>query len=150
MPAWQQTGLIAWAAFSRDADLTFPALVIYPLEAFTGTVLSLATVVSFRRDGAQPHFAAIPVYGAALMTVGGLLATTQATPIMLSVPGLGEDAVTLQRALDGFQFWGNVRGVFQMLAFIANVLGTGSTCHTHPASSASAPVTGPHVGGGFG
>jgi len=23
--------------------------------------------------------------------------------------------------LDGFQFWGNVRGVFQVLAFVANL-----------------------------
>ncbi len=121
MPAWQQTGATAWAAFSRHADLTLPALVIYPLEAFSGAILSIATVLSFRRDGAQPRSAAIPVYAAALMALGGLLATTQAAPIMLSVPSLDDDAVALQHALDGFQFWGNLRGVFQMLAFVANV-----------------------------
>ena len=55
------------------------------------------------------------------MTVGGLLATTQAAPIMLSIPSLCGDAVALQHALDGFQFWGNVRGVFQMVAFVANM-----------------------------
>ena len=121
MPAWQQTGPLAWAAFSCHADLALPALAIYPVEAFSGALLSIAAVLSFRRDGTQPRSATIPIYGAALMTVGGLLATTQAAPIMLSVPSLGDDAVALQHALDGFQLWGNVRGVFQMLAFIASV-----------------------------
>ncbi|HEV8636331.1 MAG TPA: multicopper oxidase domain-containing protein [Chloroflexota bacterium] len=34
---------------------------------------------------------------------------------------LGDDAVALQRAMDGFQFWGNIRGLFQVLAFVGNV-----------------------------
>jgi len=123
MPAWQQTGSEAWAAFSRHADVTFPALIIYPLEAFTGAILSIATVLSFRRDGSQPRPAALPVYAAALMTIGGLLATTQAAPIMLSVRDLN-DVDALQRALNGFQFWGNIRGIFQFLAFVANLWST--------------------------
>jgi hypothetical protein len=28
MPAWQRTGPVAWAAFSRHADLTRPAAVL--------------------------------------------------------------------------------------------------------------------------
>jgi hypothetical protein len=121
MTAWQQTGPLAWAAFSRHADLAFPALFIYPLEAFSGAILSIAVVISFRRDGSQPRSALVPVYGAALMTIGGLLATTQAAPIMMSVSHLGDNVAALQRALNGFQFWGDVRGTFQLLAFVASV-----------------------------
>lgn len=121
MPAWQHTGPVAWAAFSMNADHAFPAIIVYPLEAFTGAILCIAAVISFRRDGSHPRAAAVPVYGAALMTIAGLLATTQAAPIMLSVRDLGTDAVALQQALNGFQFWGNIRGVFQFLAFVASL-----------------------------
>jgi len=34
---------------------------------------------------------------------------------------LGDDPVALQRAFDGFEFWGRVRGIFQVTAFVANV-----------------------------
>ncbi len=40
---------------------------------------------------------------------------------MLGIRNLGEDTLALQQALNGFQFWGNIRGVFQVLAFIANL-----------------------------
>jgi hypothetical protein len=49
--------------------------------------------------------------------VGGMLPTRQAVPIMLSARRLGDDPVLLQRAFDGFEFWGRVWGVFQVLAF---------------------------------
>ncbi len=121
MPAWQQTGPLAWAAFSRHADLATTAMILYPFEAFVGTLLSIAAAISFRRDRVARRWASVLVYGAALMGIGGLLATTQAAPVMLSVRDLGENAVALQQALNAFQFWGNVRGVFQVLAFIANL-----------------------------
>ncbi len=121
MPAWQQTGPLGWAAFSRHADLGPTAMILYPLEAFVGAFLSLAAAISFRRDGSTPHAATAPIYAAPLLTLGGLLITTQAAPIMLSVRNLGDDATALQQALNGFQFWGNIRGVFQVLAFVANL-----------------------------
>ena len=58
------------------------------------------------------------------MTIGGLLATTKAAPIMLSVAHLDDNGPALQQALDGFQFWGNIRGVFQMLAFVTSLWST--------------------------
>lgn len=130
MPAWQQTGPVAWAQFSKHADLAPTAMVLYPLSAFAGALLSIAAVISFHRDWSGRRgrrgrtglrSASVPVYAAALLTVGGLLLTIQAAPIMLSVPDLGDDATALQRALDGFQSWGNIRGMFQVLAFIANM-----------------------------
>lgn len=121
MLAWQRTGPLAWGAFSRNADLALPALIVYPLEAFTGAILSIALAISFRRDGGQPRSVWVPVGGATLMTIGGLLATTQAAPIMLSVGHLDDNAAALQQALDGFWFWGNIRGLLQLLAFVASV-----------------------------
>jgi hypothetical protein len=122
MPAWQHTGAIPWANFSRHADLSTVGALFYAIGAFAGAILSIGTALSFRgRSHGQPHSAAIPIYGAVPMAIGGLLITTQAAPIMIGVRDLGDDAMALQQALNGFQFWGNIRGVFQVLAFVANL-----------------------------
>ena len=121
MPAWQKTGPLGWAAYSRHADLALRAAILYPLDAFAGAFLSIGAVVSFHRERRGPRPAIVPLYVAALMTIGGLLSTIKAAPNMLSVRHLDDDTVALQRALDGFQFWGGIRGVFQVLAFVANV-----------------------------
>ena len=128
MPAWQQTGPLAWAAFSKNADLAPTGLILYAVSAFAGALLSIAAVISFHKEWrrgrgrtAAPRSLTMPLYTAALLAVGGLLVTIQAAPIMLNVPNLNNDAAALQRALDGFQLWGNIRGVFQVLAFVANV-----------------------------
>lgn len=107
MPTWQRVGPLDWAAFSRHADLGPVGRLLYPSLALAVAILSLA--------------AAVPIYGAPLLTLGGLLVTTRAVPIMLSVPNRGTDPVALQPALNGFQFWGNLRGAFQVLAFVANL-----------------------------
>jgi hypothetical protein len=62
------------------------------------------------------------MYGSVLMAAAGLLTTLKAAPNMLRVGRLGDDAAELQQALDGFQRWSTVRGAFQVLAFIGNVL----------------------------
>jgi hypothetical protein len=49
MPAGQQVGAIAWAEFSRHADLG-NGLVVYPIEAFAGALLTLAAAITFHRD----------------------------------------------------------------------------------------------------
>jgi hypothetical protein len=137
MPAWQQTGPLAWAAFSRHADLARRAAILYPLSAVVGLLLSAAAVVSYRREGGTPRAAAIPLHGAALMGAAGLLTTSKAAPHMLRVRHLGADAAALQQALDGFQFWGNVRGLFQVLAFVGNVWSL--VAITEPATRGPAP-----------
>lgn len=119
MPAWHQVGATPWAAFSRHADLGHAAMILYPFEAICGAMLSVAAAVSFRRSRVGPRQAALPVYAAALLAIGGLAATTQAAPIMLSVRHL-TDPADLGRALDGFTFWGGIRGVCQVLTYLAN------------------------------
>ncbi len=121
MPAWQQTGPLGWAAFSRHADLARNGAILYPLDAFAGAILSIAAMVSFRRDGSKPWPAAIPIYSAPLLSIAGLLSTFKAAPNMLRVRHLDNDPTALQQALNAFQFWGNIRGLFQFLAFVANL-----------------------------
>jgi hypothetical protein len=119
IPAWQELGAEAWTAFSRKADLG-NGLILYPLEAIGSTVLTLAAALSFRFDQTAPRAASLSLYGAALLAAAGLAFTLKAAPIMLGIRGTS-DPVALQHAFEGFVFWGNVRGVCQVLAFVAQL-----------------------------
>jgi hypothetical protein len=119
--AWQHVGVLCWAEYSRHADLSRNAFILYPVEAFSGMILSVAAAISFWRCGQAPRLAIFPIYAAALCTVGGPLMTLKAAPVMLSVGHLGNDPVSLQHAFDAFGFWSSIRGVFQVLAYFANL-----------------------------
>ncbi len=121
MPAWQHVGALAWAAFSRWADLGTNGLILYPLEKIGGTVFSVgAAIIFFANRRRLPRDGAFPIYGAALFALGAMLATTQAAPLMMSTPHLS-DPVSLQHALDGFAFWEGVRAGVQALTFCGNL-----------------------------
>ena len=120
MPAWEEVGALAWATYSREADLG-NGLILYSLEGIGGAILTIAAAVAFYFDRAAPRSAAVPIYAAVALVVGGLLATTQAAPIMLSLREIGDDPVALQRAFEGFARWGTVRAVIQVLAFGASL-----------------------------
>lgn len=120
MPAWRHVGVQAWAAFSQAADLG-NGKIIYPIEGIGSMVLTLAAAIAFSLSAKRPLAAAIPVYGAALMCIGVLLVTTQAAPIMLSVPRISGDPAALQTAFNGFDNWGNLRAVFAALGYCFNV-----------------------------
>jgi hypothetical protein len=61
-----------------------------------------------------------PLYAAVLFAAGGLVLTVKAAPIMLGIRDLGDPAA-LQRAFEGFWYWGNLRAVSQVLAFVAQL-----------------------------
>ena len=119
MPAWQHVGALAWAEFSRHADLG-NGLILYPLESIGGALLTLAAAISFHFDRSAPRAAAVPLYAAVLLLAGGLLVTVQAAPIMLGIRDVREPA-TLQHAFEGFWHWGNLRAACQVLAFLAQL-----------------------------
>jgi hypothetical protein len=119
--AWHRLGASAWAAYSLNADLSIRAALLYPFLGIGVALLSVAAMLSYRREPFEPGLAALPIYGGALLAVSGLLMTFLAGPHMLSVPRLINDPAGLQRALDGFVFWGDIRGALQALAFVANL-----------------------------
>jgi hypothetical protein len=119
--AWRELGASAWATYSRHADLSPRGFAYFPFLGIGGALLSIAAAVSFRQGWNTFRAEAIPVYAGALLTVGGLLATSQAAPIMLSVRGLGDDPASLQHAMEGFTSWGGIRGLLQERAFLANL-----------------------------
>jgi hypothetical protein len=119
MPAWQQVGVISWAEFSRHADLG-NGLVLYPIEAIGGAALTFAAAIMFHFDRTAPQAATVPMYVAVLFAMGGLVLTIKAAPIMLSIRSLSEPTA-LQRAFEGFWYWGNLRAECQVSAFLAQL-----------------------------
>jgi hypothetical protein len=116
MPAWRRTGVVAWAAFSRHADLG-NGLVVYPALAIGAALATIAAAVALRRDRAV----ALPLNLAVVLVVAGLVLTRFAAPQMLSLRTLGDDPIALQSAFDAFDAWGSFRGVVQILAFGADL-----------------------------
>ncbi len=114
MPAWKHLGAQAWATFSRLADLGNGS-ILYPLAGIGSLVLVLAAAVVFRLGPRRPWSVAIPVYGAALLTICIILTTTQAAPIMQSLRRIGNDPRALQRAFEGFYRWDSIRAVIGMV-----------------------------------
>jgi hypothetical protein len=120
MPAWRHVGAIAWAQFSRHADLG-PGLIVFPVVAIGGALATIAALVTYKMSGGAPPSAALPLYAATALVLGGLVTTAFAAPNMLSLRTVGNDAAAIQRAFDGFELWGGIRSVVQTLAFVANV-----------------------------
>ena len=116
MPAWRRVGVRAWAKFSRRADLG-NGLIVYPLELAGATIFTVAAAMALHRDRSAARHAMLPIVSAAILEAGGLLATTQAAPQMLSLRRIGDDRKKLRRAFRQFDHWGGIRAVFQILAF---------------------------------
>jgi hypothetical protein len=120
-PAWGQLGVQAWADYSRHADLG-TGNVVYPVGGILLWALVFAAAVSHRLDRTAPRSAGLPIYLAALCSIGPLVATIIAAPIMQGVGSLGNDPVALQAAFDRFTLWGvYIRGVFFTLSFLCTV-----------------------------
>jgi hypothetical protein len=120
MPAWHHLGAGAWATFSRTADLG-NGEILYPLVGIGGTVSILAAAIAFRFSSRRPWSVALPLYVAALMAVGGLLITTKAAPIMLSLHRIGDDPAALRQAFEGFYRWDSIRAVLGALGYCAEI-----------------------------
>jgi hypothetical protein len=121
MPAWQTVGVVGWANYSRLADLG-NGLILYPVLAIGGTLLSIAAAMGFLRQAKGEPFVAIPIYTAAALAVAGLALTFKAAPFMLSLRHVGNgDVASLQHAFEQFRLWGGARAVLQTLAFGMNL-----------------------------
>jgi hypothetical protein len=119
MPAWRRVGPTVWGNFSRRADLR-NGLILYPVEAIGSALLTLAAAISIQFNAA-PTSGALALYGAVVLSIGGLLLTIKAAPIMLGIREV-TDPDKLREAFRRFRFWGSLRAVCQILAFVALVL----------------------------
>jgi hypothetical protein len=117
-PAWRRLGVVAWAAYSRKADLG-NGLFLYPTLAIGHTLLMIAVVIALHYRG--PTNALSTAYAAASLAIVGLLLTARAAPIMLSLKRSGDDPQVLERAFRGFARWSLIRAIAQVLAFITTL-----------------------------
>jgi hypothetical protein len=131
-PAWRHLGVQAWADYSRHADLG-TGNIVYPIGGILLWALVFAAAVSHRLDRGAPRSAGLPIYLAALFSIGAIVATIIAAPIMQGVGSLGNDPVALQSAFDRFTFWGvYFRGVFFALSLLCTVWALTMTARGHP------------------
>jgi hypothetical protein len=70
MPAWRQVGAVAWAEYSRHADLG-SGLMLYPIAAIGGTLLTIAAALSARSDRAASTAVKRSIYTAVLFSLVG-------------------------------------------------------------------------------
>jgi hypothetical protein len=119
MPAWQEVGAVAWAEFSRHADLG-NGLILYPLEAIGGALLSAAAAIGLHLERRGSHPAVLTLDASVALAVAGLAFTLKAAPVMLGIRDAA-DATALQSAFEVFRYWGNIRGACQVLAFAAQL-----------------------------
>ena len=81
-----------------------------------------AAAVAQSLDRSASRKAALPIYLAALFSIGAIIATIIAAPIMQSVGSVGNDTVALQSAFNRFTLWGvYIRGVLFALTFLCTV-----------------------------
>ncbi len=119
--AWRQLGVHAWADYSRRADLG-PGDIFYPVGGILLWALIFAAAVSQRLDRSALRKAGLPIYLAALFSIGAIIATIVTAPVMQSVGSLGNDTVALQSVFGRFTLWGvYIRGVFFALSFLCTV-----------------------------
>ena len=98
------------------------AISSYPVGAILLWALIFAASVSQRLDRTAPRMAGLPIYLAALFSIGAIIATIVAAPVMQGVGHLGQDPVALQSAFERFTLWGvYIRGVFFALSFLCTV-----------------------------
>jgi hypothetical protein len=125
LPAWREVGVVAWANYSRSADLG-NGLVLYPGLAIGGALLSLGAAVSLIWQPTRTHSVTIPIFLTAGLALAGLMLTFKAAPFMLSLRNIGdENVVHLQQAFNGFWFWSAIRGAMQVMAFVGNLWSLG-------------------------
>jgi hypothetical protein len=141
-PAWRHLGVHAWAEYSRHADLG-TGYIVYPVCAILLWALIFAAAVSQYLDRSAPGGTGLPIYLAALFSIGAISATIVAAPIMQSVGSLGNDPGALQSAFDRFTLWGvYVRGACFALGFVCTVWALAVT-----AARARQPSSQPRPGG---
>jgi hypothetical protein len=130
-PAWKFIGPLAWAEFSRHADLGSGVLV-YASGAIGCTLLTIAATAALWRDRRGGGAAAIFLCAAAGLEIAALLLTLKAAPVMFGIRDTTEPA-DLARAFDAFRFWDFWRGASQVAAFIALVLALAAPRDEHSA-----------------
>jgi len=122
MPAWQRIGVVPWAAFTRAENLGFVGMIFYPAIGLAALLLTAATAIAFRFDGAARGSRSLPIYSAAVLAIAGAVVTRAAiVPAMFSLRDAGNNVAELQRIFLSVARWWEVNDVLHVLAFGLNL-----------------------------
>lgn len=118
LPAFRRTGLDAWVAYSRHADLE-NGLFYYPTLALGGSILTIAAAWRMSDRGSTTQRRARLSRTAAVSAALALAATSQAAPNMWRLRAINTaDHDSVERTYRGFRFWHGVRSVALTFAFV--------------------------------
>lgn len=120
MPAWSRVGPEGWAQYSRHADLG-NGLFLYPFLAIGGCIATLIAALLSTIDRIAQSGTLVLIYITLILSIAGLLVTAKAAPIMLSLRGGEFGPTEVKREFEGFRRWGNIRAIFQIVAFITSI-----------------------------
>ncbi|TCO59274.1 hypothetical protein [Actinocrispum wychmicini] len=118
-PAWRHLGVVAWADYSRQADLG-NGNIVYPIGAILLWGLVFGAAIAYRLDRTAPRQAVWPIYLAAVSALGAIVSTIIAAPVMQHVGTVPDtDTAALHTAFETFTLWGvYIRGGFFGLGFV--------------------------------
>ena len=120
-PAWRQVGPVAWADFTRAAELG-RGLILYPLQGISALLCSIAAAVALGFNRASARSATVAAYAAAALAVAALIVTRyRVAPSMLTLNRIGDDPVVLERVFDQVRTWWTVKAALHALTFLANI-----------------------------
>jgi len=114
-PARRRIGTIAWARYSRAADLG-NGLYLYPFLAIAGALAIMAALMA-ALAGHGPRRLLVPLAGALLAGLANLGVTIAAAPRMLRIGKTDDREELLAPLVEGFVKLSYVRVVLITLAF---------------------------------
>jgi hypothetical protein len=121
LPAWRETGVVAWADFTRAADLG-AGRIVYPAIGLTALLFAVAAAISYRFDRTLPRAGAALAYAAAVLAIAALIVTGRLlAPVTLSLVHMPDDPARLGPLFDSVVQWWDVKALLHTLAFVANV-----------------------------
>jgi hypothetical protein len=121
LPAWRGTGVVAWANYTRVADLG-AGRIVYPAIGLTALLFAVAAAVAYRFDRSLPRAGAAPAYAAAILAIAALIVTGRLlAPLTLSLAHTPDDPTQLGPLFDSVVQWWDVKALLHALGFVANV-----------------------------
>jgi hypothetical protein len=117
LPARHRMGVVAFAAFSRAADMG-RGLLWYPLLGIGAPALILVAVLLQGVQGFRGT-ATLPLILTAVLGITHVLTTSRAAPILLQLRQHGTpDEATLQALYQRFTAWHTLRCILQIATFV--------------------------------
>jgi hypothetical protein len=118
LPARSTIGEAAFADLSRATDLSPTGIAFYALYGIGGLVLTTATLAAFVRGQGKRSVPMLLTISAACSLLI-LVLTVPAAPLMWAIGSAPNDPAVLNRLIEPFAFWTNLRIGLADISFIA-------------------------------